>query len=594
MFEKSTLFISALLATFFLFGSTFPAVAGEEDQDHGDVVVITAQEIKKLNVYSVVELLNLVPGVKASETTVGIRGSYAVKVFLDGAPLKNPVSSHSEVKLGLVNLASLEKVKIIKGGGAVDYGDDSSGGVVLFYTKKTKKAVSGRIEAGGGNLGSAKAGANLSASAGPWSLAASGEYCRTDGYRNNGDKETVQAGFKAGYDFSAPPEGEGDASPAGKTAWQPVVLSLDYAKRTSGNPGYREYPTPDSRSRDETLRASLAYGWKKIKAGTHYLHFENDSWTEGADYRTLMTGWKVKQDVRAQVGLPLVGRLSLGLETENIHGQGNKMENRDEQTLGLFAKKQLEFDFAPVGVSLGLRASLYSEFDAAVNPELQVRYAPAPLEFIFSASMSNNVPTLRQRYYESSTLIPNPDLDMEQSVNLSLRAAYEPSKMFRMGASLFYDLIDDRITYINTEGNLGQYRNIGRAYYRGVDASLEFKPWDWLELHGSYTYLEARDETNDLWLSCKPKHKIKADLRLRPLKRLMVALSFTFQDESYSRSDNTETAPSYHLFDLRAEYVWEGWRAYLRIDNLLDREYLYCDGYPAPPFTLMAGMIYSF
>ena len=597
MLAKFMLFSAALLAAIFLFGPALPALAGEENKgrDHGDVVTITADEIKKLNVYSVVELLNLVPGVKASETTVGIRGSYAVKVFLDGAPLKNPVSAHSEVKLGLVNLANLDKVKIIKGGGAVDYGDDSSGGVVLFYTKKTRKAVSGRIEAGGGNQGSGKAGANLSTTAGRWSLSASGEYYRTDGFRNNGDKETIQAGFKAGYDPDAPREGEGDgASPAKKSDWQPVVLSLDYGKRTRGNPGYRECPTPDSRARDETLRGSLTYGWKNIKAGTHYLHFENESWYENSDYQTIMTGWKVKQDIRAQVGLPVLGRLSLGMEAENIHGEGNKMEDRDEQTLGFFAKKQVEFDFAPLGVSLGLRASLYSEFDAAVNPEVQVRYAPSPLEFVFSAAMSNNVPTLRQRYYESSTLVPNPDLDMEQSVNLSLRAAFQPNKKFRIGASLFYDLIDDRITYTYIEGNLGQYQNIGRAYYRGVDASLEIKPRDWLELHGSYTYLEARDETNDLWLSCKPRHKVKADLRLRPAKRLMLALSFTFQDESYSRSDNSEIAPSFYLFDLRAEYAWEGWRLYLRLDNLLDKEYLYCDGYPAPPFTIMAGMVYSF
>jgi iron complex outermembrane receptor protein len=270
------------------------------------------------------------------------------------------------------------------------------------------------------------------------------------------------------------------------------------------------------------------------------------------------------------------------------------MEPRDEQSLGLFAKKDLRAGDPPLGLILGLRVNIYSQFDPAVNPEVQVKFDPKPFELALSAAMSNNTPTLRQRYYESSTLSPNPDLEMERSLNLSLRAAYQPRDWFRVEASVFYDRIDDRITYVRGEGASGQYQNIGRAYLRGVDGSVGLKPLKWLEVHGAYTYLEGKDETNDLWLTCKPRHKVKADLRIRPLKRLMVALYFTYQSMTYSRSDNTETAPAFFRFDLRAEYRLDRWRLFMKIVNLLDRDYLYCDGYPAPPLTFIAGIGYKF
>ncbi|HDL98583.1 MAG TPA: TonB-dependent receptor, partial [Desulfobacteraceae bacterium] len=50
-------------------------------------VVITGDEIKEMNVHKIADVLNQVPGIKAGESSVSIRGSYKVKVLLDGRPI---------------------------------------------------------------------------------------------------------------------------------------------------------------------------------------------------------------------------------------------------------------------------------------------------------------------------------------------------------------------------------------------------------------------------------------------------------------------------------------------------------------------------
>ncbi|RLB87667.1 MAG: TonB-dependent receptor, partial [Deltaproteobacteria bacterium] len=62
--------------------------------EHTDSIVITANEIKKMNVRKISDVLNQVPGLKAGDTSVSIRGSYKVKVMLDGRPINDPTSSH--------------------------------------------------------------------------------------------------------------------------------------------------------------------------------------------------------------------------------------------------------------------------------------------------------------------------------------------------------------------------------------------------------------------------------------------------------------------------------------------------------------------
>ena len=64
-----------------------PAISRpEEEKKDTERIVITAQDIKKMNVRTIVELLNHIPGVHATESSVSLRGSYmdrALEILLE-------------------------------------------------------------------------------------------------------------------------------------------------------------------------------------------------------------------------------------------------------------------------------------------------------------------------------------------------------------------------------------------------------------------------------------------------------------------------------------------------------------------------------
>jgi outer membrane cobalamin receptor len=101
--------------------------------------IITREEIKASGVHDIVELLNEVAGVKATETSISLRGapSKQVLVLLDGRPLNDPLTG--SVNLGMISVHNIEKIEICKGSGSVVYGGDTIGGIIRITTRKITK-----------------------------------------------------------------------------------------------------------------------------------------------------------------------------------------------------------------------------------------------------------------------------------------------------------------------------------------------------------------------------------------------------------------------------------------------------------------------
>ena len=180
--------VLSLLFVFMLMIQT--AIAAQ--MPDAETIVLDSNDIAELNVRTIQELLNLIPGVKAGSSTVGIRGDYSVVVILDGMSLINTASAHKSVKWELVSLEDIASIKVIKGGGAVAFGDNSSGGAIIIKTKavdRTKANLS--FEAGNQNYWRAQG--NASRKAGPWGIAFNGDFYSTDGFRRNGDKDSGRA-----------------------------------------------------------------------------------------------------------------------------------------------------------------------------------------------------------------------------------------------------------------------------------------------------------------------------------------------------------------------------------------------------------------
>lgn len=556
------------------------------DMPDGETIVLYSKDITELNVRTVQELLDLIPGVKAGSSSVSIRGNSSVAVFLDGMSLINTASAHKSVKWDMVSLEDIASLKLIKGGGAIAFGDNSSGGVIIIKTKAVDRTKAS-MDLSAGNQGYWRVRGNASHKSGPWGVAFNGNFYSTDGYRTNGDKQQSQVGFKLSY---AP---EAWFRWAGPNSSAPT-LAVDYGETRKGSPGLTAYPTPHARSRNEALGASFnlsALGWKNA---TSFTRFQNDYINPDSGTYTKLHSWTLKEDLRKDFTLPLLGLINSGVMLSQSQAQGNKVKPVEEQGFGIFGLKTYRLAALPVTLNFGLRANVYSAFDTAINPALRAAWKKGVFGVEAAFQMTNNTPSFRQRYYETSSTKPNPSLGMERGTNYSLGASCSPLDWFTVAATLFYNQINDRITYMRGNQGVGRYENVGETHLSGVDAFISLTPFAWLIFRPSYTYLEAINDDSGLRLPAKPRHKFKADLQWRPLEDLMLGCQATYSSQVYTNAANTTTAPAYFTMALRGEYRRGQARLFFRIDNLLDKDYLYADGYPAPPRIWQVGLGWDF
>ena len=557
-----------------------PAACAEPPVRDADNVVLTARDIAALQVRSVQELLNLIPGVQAGSSSVAIRGSYKVRVLLDGMTLNDPGTF--SVNLDLIPFRDLDRVEIFKGGGGVVFGDDASGGAVVFTTKRLEK-TDAFVEAAGGSHDTFESRFNLTRRKDGLGLGLGGEFRTTQGYRTNNDKEEKRLGGKISFrpSFWGP-----DREP---------TLSVEFSQTDQGFAGLPAYPTPNSRGVDESLGASFTWQNWGITSGTFLTRFEQERTDPDKDSHTLMRTTNLKQQLARSWEVWGLSGINTGLDAETTWAEGSELDPTQESALGIYASKRFSFQqWLPVYLRLGLRANLYSAFDNVINPEAELGLDLGGHHFKLAFSRSNNLPSIRQRHFRYSSMEPNPDLVMEKATNLTLGVSSKWTDWLSSDVSLFNRDVEDRITYVYVAGGVGQYQNFGSTLLRGVDLSLDFKPFPWLSLKPSYTYLEATDTDTGLWLSCKPRHKIKADLRIKPLENLSLGIFYKYESMRYTRSDNTESASPYYTVDLRADWDVAGFRVFATWENLMDEQYIYGDGYPAPPRMWLVGLSREF
>lgn len=159
----------------------------------GDVKVITREEIEKRHYTDVTEAIKRIPGVTfqnpgyrgngeygwlPSQNGVSINGDTRVVFLVDGRRVDNLVSEKfgSNSKTGskatgtnidqIVNMENVDKIEVIKGPGASQYGSDATGGVINIITRKGGTEGQGSIDVSTGSWHKHKYSLNYSGAAG--------------------------------------------------------------------------------------------------------------------------------------------------------------------------------------------------------------------------------------------------------------------------------------------------------------------------------------------------------------------------------------------------------------------------------------------
>jgi iron complex outermembrane recepter protein len=165
------------------------------DELHG-VSVISARDIERSAAANVSELL-------AREANVNLQSFYGsdkkaaldirgmgeaagsnVVIMVDGVRLNELDLSGAD--LSGLDLSQIERIRVVRGGGAVRVGDGAVGGVIDITTRRAPAgALSGAVDAQAGSYGMRKLNVYANGRGGPWSLRLRAGRSDSDGYRDN-------------------------------------------------------------------------------------------------------------------------------------------------------------------------------------------------------------------------------------------------------------------------------------------------------------------------------------------------------------------------------------------------------------------------
>ena len=182
----------------------------------GAATVMDMQTIKLVNPIGTQEMLEYVPGINGyaddgignSRISISIRGlnprrSSRVLILEDGVPIQPALYIYPNMYYN-PPAERIDRIEVIKGSGAINFGPQTMGGVINYFTRRPRNDFGGMFKLSGGENGYASVFAEIGGS-GNEKLKPEVQllYKRGDGYRDNNSFEQINTTFKLNYFPSA-------------------------------------------------------------------------------------------------------------------------------------------------------------------------------------------------------------------------------------------------------------------------------------------------------------------------------------------------------------------------------------------------------
>lgn len=200
-------------------------------------------------------------------------------------------------------------------------------------------------------------------------------------------------------------------------------------------------------------------------------------------------------------------------------------------------------------------------------------------------------------FFEAYSGFGNPDLKPEK--NFAYDVGIEQhfwKKRITVGATWFHNDFDDLIDFSFTSNKL---ENVSTAITRGFEFFANIKPIKCVEIRWTGTLQHTENSTGHRLLR-RPGNKYTAQIIARPIKGLDLSLDWnrTGSRSDLGPSDDNPFATvhneAYSRLDAAASYsFFEHWRAFGRVENVLNRSYEDVKTFPSPGTNVLAGIEFN-
>jgi len=609
------------------------------------VTVIDAEAIENSSATDLGELLSEKGAVQVLQypgtlSSVGIRGFRTeshgndlmghVLVLIDG----RRAGTGNVAKITTQNI---ERVEIIKGPAAVQYGSAAMGGVVNVITKKGETKPSVFVKAKAGSADYKELASGVSGKAGNFDFSASvsqseeGDYKTGDGtkYKNTGNDGILRASINTGYEFL----------PGNRIGLTYTAFDADKV----GNPGYITQNDPDNYKNTENSSYDLTYdgqntseslAWKARWFGGK----DKDEWVD-PDPSFGSTSSQETDSKGAQAQVSWSGEtfgLTTGVDWVNydIDATWDPKSTTFSNTAGFAMAKAKLFDQKLI-LNGGARFDHYEvevlggqgrdESDDDINPSVGVVYNMSKnIKFRGNVAEAFRMPSAKELaydytspgstwsgvYYPGKHYVGNPDLDPEKS------RTYEVGMDMAFGGmksalTLFTtDFKDKIVSTVNNDGD-STWENLGEATISGVEGECSytfadlFGSWE-LRPYAGLTYLfEYKDEETDKDLQKTADTNLSAGIALSDLDGFSADLSVSYlstqkvTDYQFGTNDEVTLASvtvSNFTVSQRVLSTDKFGSVSLRgeVKNIFDEDAAYIQGYPIPGRQFFAGVTWTY
>lgn len=588
-----------------------------------DVTVYSGEELKKTGANDVANALKYKAGVYFTQmgphdqswitgnSTLSLRGvKGGTLVLINGVPASFNNASH----LDMMNLDTVEKVEVVKGGGAVLYGSEAYGGVINVITKDSYK---NSVHVAVGNKGQRDYSANIGAgklgvSLGRNEMGETGilsEKINTKNvfgtnipyYMGYGDSKKDHIGVS--YKF--------DDNLQFNYMFNKKKYTIDYL---SANEEIVQHFMYDDREHfaqmhfddKKGLEATAYYNERSIRNPDYWavtpnvLEWERSNHKHyGADVKKV---WE-NEDDKILVGINTKRELYIN-ENQKFKYPTNNL--KDYACFGTFALNGYsmygQYDRKlsdATNLVLSMREDLVrsdaGNYDAFL-PQLQVLTKLDSENSLYAnAGRSFRMPTFRQLYYSSGMIASNPDLKPEYGWNYEAGYKHDNGKE-QFKAAVFHIDLDDQITSRKVNGlsqsyNAAKYKNTGieLSYTNQLDENLTWT------VGGIYSKPQNKTTNTAPWKDVLGKYQVMTSIDYQHDKT-NASLNLSYMGGRVNNSKQTDVKPIM-LSNLHVGHeVFANATLTLDINNIFNRRDLTDpDGlYYTQGRTFLVGLNYNF
>ena len=464
-----------------------------------NIVVIQGNQIEKLPVNSLDELLRYIPGIEVqsrgvmgSQSDILLRGGtfQQVLVLIDGLRINDPITGHFNGYIPIA-LSEIEKIEVLKGASTAIYGSEAVGGVINIISKtfaantsvKKNRQVTAQATGGQYGLYSARAGGfiqddDFAVGAGIVSNNSTGQPQRgINGYfHNHTGSISLHYFMNENWSFAA----------------RSAIESRDFAAQNFYSTSISDTATQQVTSNWNHLKASFT---KDKQQFTFNLGFRNTN----DEYRINQSTAKNINKSKLWQGLANYSwqygeSTTLIAGTQFLFGQinSNDLGSHKLNQIGLFFLANHNIG-EHIYISPAIRAEYVEGSGWQGVPQINLSFKIPKAQFRISAGKTIRNADFTERYENSkrtrvlSGRIGNQNLESEESLGYEAGADYFGIKGLKISGTFFAKSYSAMIDYVSTSyydmprnDNLvptGTYtlaKNLSNVNTVGVEADAQF------------------------------------------------------------------------------------------------------------------------